>query len=218
MTPPDEAALRKEIIDFGLRSYQNNFVTETEGNISARVDADHVLVTPSHVPYDQRKPEDAVLVDMEGKVAAGERRPTSEFRMHLAVYKARADVGGIIHAHPLYSSVLAVAGTPLRPILDEMLPYLGGTVEVAEFAPSGSQALADRVVKALGERSAVMLANHGTLCTGKNLSRAYQTTKYVEKWSHISILASLLGNARTIPEERQAEEAPYYGYLKDLDW
>lgn len=218
MPLPGEAALRQEIVDYGVLAYRAGFVTETEGNISARVDKEHVLVTPSHIPYEKRTPEDAVLVDMAGEVVEGERRPTSEFRMHLAVYKARPDVGGIVHAHPLYSSVLAVAGAPLRPILDEMLPYLGGTVEVAGFAPSGSKELAEIVVKALGERSAVLLANHGTLCTGKNLSRAFQTTKYVEKWSHISILATLMGNARTIPEERQKQEEPFYAFLKDLDY
>jgi L-fuculose-phosphate aldolase len=193
-------------------------VTETEGNISARLDKERVLVSPSHIPYEQRVPEDLVLLDMEGNVLRSERRPTSEFKMHLGVFKAREDVGAVIHAHPLYSSVLAVAGEPIRPILDEMIPYLGGQVEVAEFGPSGSLELAEKVVKALGKKSAVLLANHGTLCTGKNLSRAYQTTKYVEKWSHIQILASIMGKLRTIPEERQAQELPFFEYLKSLDW
>src|SRR6267143_6085585 len=176
MSGADEQSLRKELIEYGLKAYQSGFVTETEGNISVRVSKERVLVSPSHLPYEQRVPEDAVLLDMDGNVIEGTRRPTAEFRMHIAVYKAREDVGGIVHAHPLYSSVLAVAGEPLRPILDEMIPYRGGTVEVAEFAPSGSKEMAEAAVKALGRKSAVLLANHGTLCTGKSNSRASQVT------------------------------------------
>ncbi len=214
----EEVRVRKELVDYGLRAYQNGFVTETEGNLSARVGKDRVLVTPSHIPYEQRIPEDMVLLDMEGNVLAGERNPTSEHRMHLSIFRARQDVGGILHAHPLYSSMLAVAGEPLRPILDEMIPYLGGVVEVTGFAPSGSEELAGAVVKTLGVKSAVLMANHGTVCTGKNLSRAFQITKYVEKWAHIQILATLLGKARTIPESRQEQEAQFYEFLKEADW
>lgn len=218
MTADPEAALRKEMVEFGVKAYQHGFVTETEGNISARVDKGRVLVSPSHIPYEQRTTEDMVLLDLEGNVLKGERRPTSEHRLHLAIYRAREDVGAVLHAHPLYSSVLAVAHEPLRPILDEMIPYLGGVVEVADFAPSGSQELADAVLKGLGSKAAVILANHGTVCTGKNLSRAFQTTKYVEKWSHITILAMMVGKLKTIPEERQAQEIPWFEFLKTADW
>ncbi len=206
------------MVEYGIRAYQSGFVTETEGNLSTRVDKDRVLVSPSHTPYEQRTPEDAVLLDLEGNVVKGSKRPTSEYRLHLAIYKAREDVGAVLHAHPLYSSVLAVAGEPIRPLLDEMIPYLGGVVEVADFAPSGSLELAEKVVNKLGNKSAVLMANHGTVCTGKNLSRAFQITKYVEKWSHISILALMLGKASMIPEERQKQQMPFYEYLKNLDW
>jgi L-fuculose-phosphate aldolase len=218
MSADPEAHLRKELLDYGVRAYESGFVTETEGNISARLDKSRVLVSPSHIPYEQRTADDFVLLDLDGNVLKGERRPTSEHRLHLAIFRAREDVGAVLHAHPLYSSVLAVAREPLRPILDEMIPYLGGVVEVADFAPSGSQELADAVLKGLGSKSAVIMANHGTVCVGKNLSRAYQTTKYVEKWSHITILAMMLGKLRTIPDERQAQELPWYDFLKAADW
>jgi len=163
----EETKIRKEIISYGLKAYEYGFVTETEGNLSARLGKDKVLVTPSHIPYEQRVPEDVVLLDMEGNVLSGERPPTSEYRMHLSIFRAREDVGAILHAHPLYGSILAVAGEPLKPILDEMTPYLGGVVEVTGFQPSGSQELADMVVKTLGPKSAALIANHGTVCTGR---------------------------------------------------
>jgi len=215
---PDEETLRKEIIEFGLKCYNSGFVTETEGNLSARLSDNRFLVTPSHVPYEKRKTEDVVLLDGDGNVLKGERRPTSETRMHLAVYKARSDVNGIVHAHPLYCTMLAVMGEPLRPILDEMLPYLGGVIEVTQFAPSGSAEIASECVKSLANRAAVLLANHGNLCVGKNMSRAFQTAKYVEKYARIYLQALSLNRVREVPPERQKQEIPYYEYLKMMDW
>ena len=213
-----EDQLRKEIIDFGLKSYTSGFVTETEGNLSARLADNRFLVTPSHVPYDKRQVDDVVLLDESGNVLKGTRRPTSETKMHLAVYKARPDVNGIVHAHPLYCTMLAVMGEPLKPILDEMLPYLGGIIEVTQFAPSGSAEIAAECVKSLGNRAAVLLANHGNLCVGKNMSRAFQTAKYIEKYAQIYLQVLNLNRVRQVPEERQKQQAPYYDYLKTMDW
>jgi len=214
----NEDVLRKEIIDYGLKCYNSGFVTETEGNLSVRVSEDRFLVTPSHVPYDQRKIDDVVLVDGAGEIISGSRRPTSEYRMHIGVYKARSDVNAIVHAHPLYCSMLAVMGESLKPILDEMLPYLGGVIEVTEFAPSGSAEIAEACVKTLGNKAAVLLANHGNLCVGKNMSRAFQTAKFVEKYAQIYIQALSLGRVRLVPEARQKQLTPYYDYLKMMDW
>jgi len=215
---PDEETLRKQIVDYGLKCYNSGYVTETEGNLSARLADNRFLVTPSHVPYEKRQVEDVVLVDGEGNVLKGERRPTSETRMHLGVFRARPDVNGIVHAHPLYCTMLAVMGEPLRPILDEMLPYLGGVIEVTQFAPSGSAEIAAECVKSLGSRAAVLLSNHGNLCVGKNMSRAFQTAKYVEKYAQIYLQALNLNRVREVPAERQKQEIPFYEYLKMMDW
>lgn len=214
----DINSLRKELVEYGLRAYRGGYVTETEGNLSVRIDANRVLVTPSHVPYEIRTVEDMVEVDLEGNTSSDSRNPTSEYRMHLAVYKARSDVMAIVHAHPLYSTILAVMGEPLKPILDEMIPYLGGTVGVTEFAPSGTDELAENVVKVLGNKSAALIANHGSVCTGKNLSRAYQTNRYLEKYAQIYISALSLGKVRTVPQDRQEFEMQGYEFMKQMDY
>ena len=183
-----------------------------------RLSKDRFLVTPSRVPYDKRQFDDVVVLDGSGNVIKGSRRPTSETKMHLAVYKARPDVNGIVHAHPLYCTMLAVMGEPLRPILDEMLPYLGGVIEVTQFAPSGSAEIAAECVKSLGNRAAVLLANHGNLCVGKNMSRAFQTAKYVEKYAQIYLQVLSLNRVRLVPEERQKQQVPHYERLKEMDW
>jgi L-fuculose-phosphate aldolase len=215
---PDEETLRRQLIDYGLKSYNHGFVTETEGNLSARLSDDRFLVTPSHVPYEKRQVEDIVLIDGAGNLLKGSRKPTTETRMHLAVYKARSDVNGIVHAHPVYCSILAVMGEPLPPILDEMYPYLGGVVHVTQFAPSGSAEIAAECVKSLGNRAAVLLSNHGNLCVGKNMSRAFQTAKYVEKYAQIYLQALNLKRVRLVPEERQRQQVPVYEHLKTIDW
>jgi L-fuculose-phosphate aldolase len=143
-------------------------------------------------------------------VISGLKRPSTEFRMHLAIYKARDDVRAIVHAHPLYLSVLAVAGEPLKPVLDEMVPFLGGSLGVSDFAASGTKDLADNVVKALSNKSAACIANHGSVSVGKNVAWAFKITRFMEKYAHIYCLALLLGKARTIPEDRITQELGYY--------
>jgi L-fuculose-phosphate aldolase len=214
----DIDSLRRELLDYGLRAYRGGYVTETEGNLSVRIDEKRVLVTPTHVPYELRNPGDMVEMDMEGNTPADSRNPSSEYRMHLAVYKARSDVMAIVHAHPLYSTILAVMGEPLRPILDEMVPYLGGAIGVTEFAPSGTDELADNVVKVLGNKSAALIANHGSICTGKSMSRAYQTNRYLEKYAQIYISALSLGKVRVVPEDRQEFELQGYEFMKQMDY
>jgi L-fuculose-phosphate aldolase len=99
-----------------------------------------------------------------------------------------------------------------------MIPYLGGVIEVSEFAPSGSAEIAQNVIKALGNRSAALVANHGNLCVGKNMKRAFQTAKYVEKYAQIYLNALNLGRVRLVPEERQKQELSFYEFLKNVDW
>lgn len=213
-----EATLRREIVEVGVRAFRAGLVTEIEGNISARLDRDRVLVSPHRLPYENRVPGDIVLLDLEGRVIRRSREPTSESRMHLAIYRAREDVGAIIHAHPVYGSAMSVAGEPIRPILDEVIPFAGGTIEVVPFAPSGSAELAEAAVRTLGKKSAVLMANHGTLCVGRDLDHAYRMTKQVEKWAQINVLAKVLGRAETIPMGRQNQQLRDYESAKTPIW
>lgn len=200
-----EHVLRREMVDIGLQAYRAGFVTEIEGNISARLGKGLILVSPHRISYELRTPADMVLLDLEGNVLKSRksREPTSESRTHLAVYRARKDVNAVIHAHPVYSSAMSVAGEPIRPILDEVIPFARGTIEVTPFEPSGSNELGEAVVRILGKKNAVLLAHHGTLCVGNDLASAFQMTKHVEKWAQITVLAKLLGNAPAIPKDRQ---------------
>jgi len=172
------------------------------GNISVRLpEGDLYLMTPSGLKKSRLRPEDLVVIDGSGRVVEGHLPPSTEYRMHLAVYEAREDVNAVVHAHPIYASALAAARLRLEPVLDELTVYLGGAVEVAEYAPPGSEELARNVVRALGDRYAVLLANHGALTCGRSLEEAVDALVYLERAAKVYVLTLLLGGPKPIPPE-----------------
>ena len=146
-TPQHELVLQaaKDMLRQGL--------TEgTAGNISMRLDDGNVVVTPSSVDYDLMTVGDLVVVDPDGNVVEGERPPTSEKQLHLAVLRAYPDINAVIHSHPVHATMFAVAHLDLPPVIDEFLVYCGGEIRCSEYAPSGSKELGEAVVKALEGR------------------------------------------------------------------
>lgn len=171
------------------------------GNISVRIGTDRLLITPSGVVKSEMTPEDILLVSLDGEVLEGFRNPSVEMPMHLAIYREYPYIGAIIHAHALYTSVLAVAREPLPPVIEETVLYTGGEVRVADYAPFGSRELAENVVKALKDRSAAILANHGVVACGRNLEEAVEVLTVVERTAQVYILARVLGKWTSLPEE-----------------
>lgn len=210
--------LREELVMYGRLMPERNLVVGKSGNLSARVPGeDAVLITPSMIEYQVLKPEDIPLVNLEGEVLEGKTVPSTEKIMHLAVYNARKDVGAVIHAHPIYGTILGVVGKPLPPLIDEMAIRLGGQVEVAEYKLAGTPELAQSAVKGLGNRAAVFLANHGTLCCGKDLKEAFHVTEFLERMSQIYVISLLLGKPRPLPEESIKFETELYKVLHKIE-
>ncbi|MHA1263007.1 MAG: class II aldolase/adducin family protein [Candidatus Freyarchaeota archaeon] len=210
--------LREEIVRVARTLLETNLVLGTSGNVSAKVPGEEaVLITPSMVEYPELKPEDIPLVNYDGEVLEGDKPPSTEKAMHLAVHKARKDVGAVIHAHSLYGTVLGIVGKPLPIIIDEMAIKLGGTVEVAEYRLAGTPELAEIAVKALGNKAAVFLANHGTLCCGRDLKEALHITQFVERMSQIYILSMLIGKPNLLPEDSVKMETEVYRLLHRVE-
>lgn len=212
----DEEARRVglEIINVAREMLQSGLVEGTEGNVSAKVGDDRILITPTSMNYMEMTIEDLVLIDLKGNVLEGKRQPSSEKPMHLRVYNAREDVGAIVHTHSLYASVLAVLRKPLPPLTDEFIFKYGGTIEVAEYGLTGSKELAENAVKALGSRAAVILANHGTLCCGRTPSHALETAKILERMAKIYVIASMLGEPHPLPEKVLRDGEAIYEILR----
>ncbi len=185
----------KKMCDAGL-------VVASEGNVSARVPgADAVAITPTSVCYDVMTEDQIVVVRLgSGLPVASTCPPSGELPMHLAVYRARADVGAIVHTHAPYVTTLSVLRKPLPPVIDEMVVYFGGIVEVADYAFSGSDDLASNVVAALGDRAGVLLANHGNLCVGGDLAEALHVAQMMEATARVYVESLRTGDAYSLPE------------------
>jgi len=161
------------------------------------------------------KSEDILIIDMEGKVIEGERNPSVEKKMHLRVYKERADINAIIHAHSIYSTVLSSLNLSIPPIMEELVPYVGGEIVCAEYGEAGTEELAEGVIKALEERNAVLLANHGNLCCGSHLNGALTVLHYVERGAKIFYLAKIVKDPNLLPEDTVDYEMEIFDVFKD---
>lgn len=201
------ALARGEVLEAAQRMLQLGLVVAVWGNVSARVRGSGlVVITPSGVDYDRLVADDlSVLEAATGARVEGRLKPSSELRTHLAVYRQRPDVGGVVHTHSLYASAFAVAHRSIPPIVEDAAQVVGGSVECAVYGAPGTQDLADKAVLALGPRGAVLLANHGVVGVGPTVAEALRVCQIVEKTAHIHALACRLGEPVLLSDAQVAE-------------
>lgn len=209
--------LRQQVVEKGLRLIRQGMTHGTSGNISCRIpNKDKILITPSNVPYEELQPKDIMLVNFEGESEETGRNPSSETPFHLLIYKNRPDIGGIVHSHSLYALAVAVSKKTIPVFLDEMFSEIGGDIEVAEYALPGSDELADHVLSKLKDKNAVLLANHGAVCCGRNLHEAFFVAETVEHIARIYLLASQLDHVSALPSDGVEYQRMMYEMKKDL--
>jgi L-fuculose-phosphate aldolase len=170
----------REMLRLGL-------VTGTSGNVSAR-EGDRVHITPSGLPYAEMTEADVVTLGLDGSVIAGAREPSSERRVHLAVYAARADARALVHTHSAHATAWSFLDEPLDTGTEELEHAAGGAVLTARFSPSGSDEIAAAAVEALGARRAVLLGRHGVLAVGDSPAGALDACAAVERQAQIAWL------------------------------
>ena len=193
--------LRSDIVEVGRRLWQRGYVASNDGNISARLDERTLLATPRSVSKGFMTPDMIVTCDMAGKKIAGDRDPSSELLMHLAVYELRPDVQAVVHAHPPLATGFAVAGIALdRAVLAEVITTLG-SVPIAEYGTPSTAELPVAVRKYIKVHDGLLLANHGALTAGTDLFGAYYKMETIEHFAHISLVARLLGRERVLSSE-----------------
>jgi L-fuculose-phosphate aldolase len=189
--------LRAEIVDVGRRLHDKGLITAAEGNISVRT-AGGLLVTASGVSKGALTPELVIATDESGRGPAAGPRVTSEISMHVAIYRRRPDVKAIVHAHPPRATAFAVAHVPLdQPILAESVVLLGPVPLVPYRTPSTVE-LADEVGAACAGANAMLLANHGAVTLGETLTAAHRRMETLEHLAHVTLLARMLGEPRTL--------------------
>ncbi len=178
MLDETERAARQSIIDHCLEMNRLGINQGTSGNISLR-HGDGLLITPTSIPYEDLEPEDIVRLSLDG-VSEGRRRPSTEWRFHRDIMRARPDVDAIVHAHPTYSTVLAIMGREIPPIHYMIAAAGGSNIRCAPYAIFGSEDLSRHAVKALEGRQACLLGHHGSIAVGKSLAKAMWLAVEVE--------------------------------------
>jgi L-fuculose-phosphate aldolase len=195
--------LRADIVEVGRRLWERGFVASNDGNISVRIGADRLLMTPSSVSKGFMSRDMMVVTDLDGTLVSGApgRKPSSEILMHLVVYRERPDVGAVVHAHPPLSTGFAVAGIPLdRAVLAEVVTTLG-SIPIADYGTPSTTELADAVAPYVKVHDGLLLANHGALALGKDLFAAYYKMETIEHFAKISLVARQLGRERLLSRE-----------------
>ena len=208
---------RRQVLDAVRRIVAAGLVSGSSGNVSRRISTpsgDLFAVTASRVPYHRFGIDDVLVVDAEVEPVAGDGIPSSESLAHMAVYRARPDVGAVIHTHSVYASAFAVAGQPIPCVLDEQVVFLGGAVAVAEYGPSASEQLAGNAVASLGERAAVLLRHHGVLGVGTDIDEAVAVVDLVERVAKVRLLSVSLGGAHELTADIVRAEARVYRMMK----
>lgn len=188
-------AERAAVVRYGRSMVDAGLTTGTGGNVSCRSrDGDLVAISPSGVPYGMLEPREVVVVDLAGEKVAGDAKPSSELGFHLALYRHRGDVGGVVHTHSVYATTLACLNWEI-PAVHYLVGFAGPKVPVAPYATFGSEALARHVRDTMGTAyNAVLLANHGLVAVGPDLSRAFDTAEEIEFVARVFCQAKAIGD------------------------
>ncbi len=198
------AATAREMDRLGL-------VSGSSGNVSMRLSEDGLMaITPMGVPYTELAESDVVVVDEDLEPVEGDLAPSSESLLHLGIYSRRPDAGAVIHTHSVFSSVSAVTGRPIPPIVDEMVVYVGGEIRVSEYAFPGSADLAEKVCEALQDRSAALIRNHGSVGVGRTLKEALRVCSLIERVAKIHTYALMIGDVGELPVDVVEREQAIY--------
>lgn len=203
-------SLKREIIDKCRLLEKMGYFVGTWGNISVRI-PEGFIVTPSRVLYDEIETSDFVTVSPDGKVLAGHRLPSSEAEIHRGVLNKKRNVGAIIHSHSPYATAVACLQRSIPAFVEDLAQIIGGEVRCTRYVPAGQhKKIAEEVEKTIGEENAVLLANHGVLCCGRDLQEAFVASQILEKAALLMLAAGNLGQVIPIPQEYVRSERDRY--------
>ncbi len=182
---------KKQIVDTAQFLVQKGYLMATGGNISLRIPEKNAFaITPSNYDYFKMTPDDVCILDFELNKIEGHLKPSVESAMHGAIYQTRPDVNAIIHTHQAYVSALTLIKTPIPALFDEQARFLGRSVDIIPYAPSGTGMLKNTVAKNVkNHNNAFMMQNHGALVFGHDMERAVHNVEILEKCALAYLLA-----------------------------
>src|SRR5919106_2015504 len=196
-----EDQIRCDIVEIGRRLWQRGYVASNDGNISVRLDERRLMTTPANVSKGFMTPDMMVITDFDGKKISGDRKASSELKMHLQVYRDRPDANAVVHAHPPTATGFAVAGIPLdRAVLAEVVTTLG-SIPIAEYGTPSTPELPAAVRRYIKAHDGLLLANHGALTVAGDVYSAYYKMETIEHFAKISLVARQLGREHLLSRE-----------------
>ena len=207
-------AIRNELVKLHLLLPKSNLVTWTSGNVSIRdPESGLVAIKPSGVMYEDLTAEDMVVLDLDGKVVEGTKKPSSDTASHLYIYRQRPDVFGVVPTHSPYATAFAAIGKPIPVYLTAQADEFGGPIPCGGFALIGGEEIGKVVVDSIGKSPAIILKNHGVFTIGPSGKGAVKAAVMVEDVARTVWLAKQLGEPDQIPDEMV--EKLHYRYTHD---
>ncbi len=198
--------LKTELVELHLELPRHELVVWTGGNVSARdPETGLVVIKPSGVRYEDLRPEQMVVVDLQGQVVEGELKPSSDTASHLYIYRHRPDVGGVVHTHSPYATAFAAVGRPIPVVLTAIADEFGGPIPCGGFALIGDESIGKVVIDSIGDSPAVLLKNHGVFTIGKTAEAAVKAAVMTEDNARTVWLALQLGTPDEIPAQEVAK-------------
>lgn len=203
--------LRQAVWEANASLPKAGLVKWAQGNASGRdPESGLVAIKPSGARLDQLRPEDIVIVDLQGKVVEGKLKPSIDTASHLYVYRQRGDVHGIVHTHSPCATSFAIRGQPLPMCSTTGAALFGAPVPVSDFATIGEEAIGREIVAKIGRSNAILMRNHGVFTIGRTPMEAFKYAIYVEEEAEILHLASLHGPLTPLDEATVAEARRMY--------
>jgi len=199
-------ALKEELYQLHLELPKYSLVAWTGGNVSARdLATGLVAIKPSGVRYEHLRPEDMVVLDLDGTVVEGSLKPSSDAASHLYIYRHRPDVGGVVHTHSPYATAFAAVGRPIPVVLTAIADEFGGPIPCGGFSLIGDESIGRIVVETVGKSPAVLLKNHGVFTIGKTVEAAVKAAIMTEEVARSVWLALQIGTPDELPPEDVAK-------------
>jgi L-fuculose-phosphate aldolase len=192
---------REEIVFFGRKLLEANLTTGSGGNLSIfNRQSGHIAIKPTGVDYLEMHPEDVVVMNLEGEIIDGRLKPSSEVSLHLGLLRARTDINAVVHTHQVYAATLACLNWEI-PAIHYLVGFSGNKVPLAPYATYGTPELAQNVVQAIGPYNACLMANHGIVTIGANLSAAFNVAEELELVARLYYQSKCIGNPQILSDQ-----------------
>lgn len=197
--------IREEVVRIAQKIFEKGLVENGEGNVSIRVNRNEIMCTPTSTPYELLSPDKIVHMDLEGNVIGSNKIPSTEVKMHLAVYKDRRKVKCVIHNHSTYVTMLSAVRKGLPVMMEQQIIFLGGKINCTDITEAHTEEMGKVAIKALGKNNAAILANHGAVICGKSADHALRFAIILEKMAKVYWGACQIGEPLEVPKENWEE-------------